>query len=139
MEKLTTKASEEQLLYAKLLSIGTWIGLAVLVITFFLYVSGVLEPVIPIDRLPSLWTMKATDYMHAENLPHGWGWVSLAGHGDFVNFIGVVMLSGLTVVCYLAILPIFIRKKDKAFIIMAVVEILILVLAASGILTAGGH
>ncbi len=139
MDNEKTRASEEQMLYANILSYGTWIGLATLVVTFVLYVARILEPVIPIDKLPDYWGMKAKDYMHELHLPQGWGWTSLAGHGDFVNFIGVVALAGLTVGCYLAILPIFIRKKDTAFVVMAIVEVLILVLAASGILTAGGH
>ena len=132
-------ASEEQLIYANILGIGTWIGLATLVATFALYVFNILEPVIPIDKLPSLWTMKVKDYMHANNLPHGWGWVHLINHGDFVNFIGIAMLSGLTIVCYIAIIPTLLKKKDTPFVVMAIIEVLILVLAASGILTAGGH
>ena len=139
MDSEKTKATEEQVLYADILSYGTWIGLCVLLLSFFLYVGKVLEPVIPIEKLPELWKMNAHDYMRAEHLPQGWGWVKLAGHGDFVNFIGIVMLSGLTVVCYLAMIPIFVKKKDTAYIIMAVVEVLILTLAVSGILTAGGH
>jgi hypothetical protein len=134
-----TRASEEQFAYATILSYGTYLGLAIMVITFFLYVGKVLEPVIPIEQLPDFWTMKVTDYMHEANLPHGWGWVNLVSHGDFINFIGIVMLAGLTIVAYLRIIPILIRKKDTTFVIIAFVEIAILVLAASGILTAGGH
>lgn len=136
---ITTKASEEQMTYAGILGIGMWTGLAVLVVTFFIYISGLLQPVIPIEELPNYWKMNVHDYMHHANLPTGWGWVALAGHGDFINFIGIVMLSGLTVVCYLSIIPIFLRKKDMPYAIMAIVEIAILALAASGILTAGGH
>ncbi len=139
MDNEKTKASEEQVLYANLLSYGTWIGLATLIVTFVLYVARILEPVVPIDRLPDDWGMKAKDYMHELHLPHGWGWAKLAGHGDFVNFIGIVALAGLTVVCYLTILPILIRKKDTPYVVMVIVEVLILALAASGILTAGGH
>lgn len=134
-----TRATEEQVAYADLLSYGAMTGLATLVITFVLYVGRVLEPVVPIEKLPEYWGMKAKDYMHQAHLPHGWGWVPLAGHGDFLNFVGIVMLSGLTIVCYLAILPILVRKKDTAYVIIAIVEVAILVLAASGILTAGGH
>lgn len=134
-----TRASEEQFAYANILSYGTYIGLATMVVTFFLYVGKVLEPVIPIEQLPHFWTMKVTDYMHAANLPHGWGWLNLVSHGDFANFIGIAFLAGLTIVAYLRILPILIRKKDTSFVVMVIVEIAILVLAASGILTAGGH
>jgi hypothetical protein len=139
MSNEKTRATEEQMAYAKILSTGAMVGLATLVVTFVLYVGKVLEPVVPIEKLPELWGMKAKDYLHTAHLPHGWGWVPLIGHGDFLCFIGIVILSGLTVVCYLAILPILIKKKDKAYAIMAVVEVLILVLAASGILKAGGH
>jgi uncharacterized membrane protein len=135
----STKATEEQVAYANILSYGSMVGLATLILTFALYVGKVLDPVVPIEKLPELWGMKAKDYLHTAHLPHGWGWVSLVNHGDFVNFVGIAILSGLSVVCYLAILPILIRKKDKAYAIMAVVEVLILVLAASGILKAGGH
>lgn len=134
-----TKATEEQLLYAKILSYGTWIGLATMVSTFFLYVSGILAPVVPIERLQECWGMKAKDFMHELNLPHGWKWLPLIGHGDYLNYIGVVFLAGLTVVAYAAILPILIRKKETPYVIIAIIEIVVLVLAASGILAVGGH
>lgn len=135
----TTAASEEQVTYANLLSYGTYVGLATMVVTFFLYVGKVLEPVIPIEQLPHFWSMKAHDYMNEAHLPQGWGWLNLVSHGDFANFIGIAFLAGLTIVAYLRIIPILLRKKDTPYVIMAVVEIAILVLAASGILTAGGH
>ncbi len=134
-----TQASEEQMAYAGILGVGMWTGLALLVVTFILYISGVLQPVIPIEELSRYWKMNAHEYMKAASLPTGWGWVPLAGHGDFINFIGIVMLAGLTVVCYSAIIPIFLKKKDLPYAAMAVAEIAILSLAASGILTAGGH
>ena len=134
-----TKASEEQMIYAKLLSYGTAIGLATLVTTFILYVANILEPVIPISELPKNWHLSVKEYMHSNNLPHGWGWVHFINRGDFVNFIGIAMLSGLTIVCYLAIIPSLLRKKDTAYAVIAIVEVAILVLAASGVLTAGGH
>lgn len=133
------KASEEQLAYANILNLGMWIGLAVLVVTFIIYISGVVQSFVPIDDLPKYWGMKAKDYIHTLNAPTGWGWVPKAGLGDYMNFIGIAMLAGLTILCYLVILPILIRKKDTAYIIIAIAEVLVLVLAASGILKTGGH
>jgi hypothetical protein len=134
-----TKASEEQIVYAKILSYGTLIGLPILAIIFFIYISGIAAPLIPINELPNYWAMNVSDYMRNANLPQGWGWISLIKHGDFMNFIGITMLSGLTILCYMAILPILIRKKDTPYIIIAILEIAVLVFAASGILTAVGH
>ncbi len=133
------KASEEQMAYAGVLNIGMWLGLAILVITFFIYLSGVLPSFVPIDDLPKYWTMRVHDYNVALNAPTGWGWAALVGKGDYLNFVGIAMLSGLTILCYLVILPILFRKKDTAYVVIAIVEVLVLSLAASGLLKVGGH
>ncbi len=133
------KASEEQMAYAGVLNIGMWLGLALLVITFFIYLSGMLPSFVPIDDLPKYWTMRVHDYNVALNAPTGWNWASMIGKGDYLNFVGIAMLSGLTILCYLVILPILIRKKDTAYVIIAVAEVLVLSLAASGLLKVGGH
>ena len=133
------KASEEQIAYANILNIGMWFGLAVLTFSFIVYMSGIFPPFIPIEELPKYWGMKAKDYIHALNAPTGWGWASMIGKGDYMNFVGIAMLAGLTILCYLSILPIFIRKKDTPYIIIAILEVAVLALAASGILRVGGH
>jgi hypothetical protein len=134
-----TKASEEQIAYAKVLNIGMWSGLALLIITFFVYISGVMPSYVPIDELPKYWTMRVHDYNVALNAPTGWGWASLVGKGDYLNFVGIAILSGLTILCYLVILPILARKKDRAYVAIAIAEVLVLSLAASGLLKVGGH
>jgi hypothetical protein len=134
-----TKASEEQMTYAGVLNVGMWFGLAVLVLTFFVYISGVLPTYVPIDELPKYWTMRVHDYNVALHAPTGWGWAPLVGKGDYLNFVGIAILSGLTILCYMVILPILARKKDKPYIVIAIVEILVLSLAASGLMKVGGH
>jgi hypothetical protein len=116
-----------------------WFGLALLIITFFVYLSGLLPSYVPIDDLPKYWTMRVHDFNIALNAPTGWGWTSLVGKGDYLNFVGIAILSGLTILCYLVILPILARKKDKAYVVIAIAEVLVLSLAASGLLKVGGH
>ena len=147
MSNEKTKASEEQITYANILNKGMWFGLALLIITFIIYISGVLPSHVPIEDLSKTppgskvpyWSMRAHDFNQALNIPTGWGWTALAGKGDYLNFIGIAILAGLTVLCYLAILPILIRKKETPYVIIAIVEIAVLALAASGILKTGGH
>ena len=133
------RASEEQLAYAKVLNRGMWFGLALLVITFFVYISGVLPTHVPINDLPKYWTMRVHDFNVALNAPTGWHWTALVGKGDYLNFVGIAILSGLTILCYLVILPILARKKDTAYVGIGLVEVLVLALAASGLLKVGGH
>ena len=134
-----TKASEEQMAYAGVLNIGMWFGLALLIVTFFVYISGALPSFVPINDLPKYWTMRVHDFNVALHAPTGWGWAPLIGNGDYLNFVGIAILSGLTILCYLVILPILIRKKDTPYVVIAMVEVLVLALAASGLLKVGGH
>lgn len=134
-----TKPSEEQIIYADLLGIGTLLAILMLVIGFIVYLSGLLPNVVDFERLQDYWRLRVSEYIHQTNSPTGWGWVGLLNHGDMLNYLGVSMLAGLTIVCYLRLLPVFIKKGDKAYTIIILIEIAVLLLAASGILTAGGH
>lgn len=128
---------EEQILYAKVLEIGMFIGLLTLLVTFALYVFGVMSPYVPVDKLSHYWNLPVNEYLHTLNIPHGWGWLGLLGHGDFINFIGIVILAGITIVCYLAIISTLLKNNDKVYAGIALAEALVLGLAASGILAVG--
>ncbi|MEW6007033.1 MAG: hypothetical protein AB1595_02615 [bacterium] len=125
---------EEQVLYAKILKLGTRIGLFILIISFILYIFGIIPPYIPISSLPKYWAMSTKDYLKATSIPQGWLWISLLSNGDFLNFIGIAFLSGITIICFLGIIPIFYKKKDKIYFFLSLLQAIILLLAASGIL-----
>ncbi len=133
------KATEEQLAYAKILDKGMKSGLLMIIITFTIYLTGILAPYVPVANLPQYWGMPVKQYLAVTGIHPGWSWLGLLGKGDFLNFIGVAFLAGVTILCYARIIPIFFNKKDKIYGIVAVVEVLVLVLAASGLLKAGGH
>ncbi len=133
------KATEEQLLYAKVLDIGMKIGLAGIIIAFGLYVLGIIEPRMPLGDVSQYWGMKSHDYLKAANIESGWSWVGMYRYGDFLNFFPIAFLAGVTVLCYLSIVPTLFKKKDTIYGILALVEVLILVSAASGLISAGGH
>ncbi|MEW6192978.1 MAG: DUF1634 domain-containing protein [Bacillota bacterium] len=131
------QAPPEQVVYGNLLLFGSLAGIAILVITFILYVSGALAPHVPLEQLPQLWGTKAHEYVEATKSPTGWGWIYYLGKGDYLNYIGVALLAGLTILGYLVLLPAYLKKKDMAYSILVLVEIIVLVLAASGIVAAG--
>lgn len=130
----------EQIAYANLLFYCSWTGIGILVLTFLLYMSGLLTPFIPASEMPLYWTMNVHDYLAATGAPHGWGWLGMLNHGDYINLIGIAFLALLTIVGYLfLLLPAYLRKKERAYTVIVVVEILVLTLAASGILAVGAH
>lgn len=133
------KATEEQLTYAKVLDAGMKIGLLGLIVLFIIYLVGIFEPYIPVKDLPKYWSLSVHEYIKETGIHQGWTWLKLLNKGDFLNFLGITFLAGVTIVCYIAVIPVFFRKKDKVYGFLAILEVLVLLLAASGILKTGGH
>jgi hypothetical protein len=138
-EKITVKASGEQMLYANILNKGMIVGILVLLVTYAIYVSGLLPTFIPVEDVPKYWSMSVAAFSHELGTPTGWGWLDSIGKGDYLNFVGIAILAAVTILCYAAIVPGLLRKKDTVLVVIVILEILVLSFAASGILKSGGH
>jgi hypothetical protein len=131
------EATPEQLLYAKILERGMYIGLLVLFVTFGLYAFGIVDPYIPLDKISNYWSMNVNDYLKHAEIKAGWAWLGMLKYGDFINFIGVAILAGVTIICYASIIPLLLKNNDKVYALIATLEVIILSAAASGILAVG--
>lgn len=133
------KPSKEQIIYANLLLIGMLAGIIVLMITYAVYLTGLLESHVNMQVISANWGKGIHEYLEITHSPHGWGWFGLLGKGDFLNYIGFALLGLMTIICYIVLVRGYSRRKDWAFATIAVLEIVVLSLAASGILGSGGH
>ncbi|MGD9301395.1 MAG: hypothetical protein PVI13_07460 [Desulfobacterales bacterium] len=131
--------SPEQIIYANLLVIGVWTGIFILVVTYVIYVTGLLPAHVDMSLIPKLWGMGVSEYLEMTHSPHGWGWAALLSQGDFLNYLGFAFLALMTIICYLVLVRGYSRQKDWIYAAIAILEIVILSLAASGILGTGGH
>ncbi len=137
--KTEIKASPAQLHYADTLFYGALLGFVMMLITYALYVFGILEPQISLQELPRLWSQNAATYRAAGNIPQGWGWLALVHKGDMCNFVGMAILASLTIFCFVQLAWNLGKAKQWMMMSIAIVEVLVLSLAASGILVAGAH
>ncbi|ROR02944.1 hypothetical protein [Desulfosoma caldarium] len=135
----SAKASPEQLLYADLLFYGCWASILIMMVTYVIYVAGLMGPHIPLNQLPHLWHLPVGEFMEKSGAPHGWGWVPLLGKGDYLNFLGIALLGAMTIIGFITLIPAYVRQKDTAFLVIVFVEVAALLLAASGIFGAGAH
>ncbi|MEF3697070.1 DUF1634 domain-containing protein [Desulfolutivibrio sp.] len=133
------KTPKEQVLYANMLFYGCWSGLAIMIVTYLIYAFGILEPHVPMEVVTSAWFKPVQEYLTVGQVPVGWGWATLLNKGDFLNFLGIVLLAGMTLVCYIPLIVAYLKKKDTLFAMIAVLEILVLAFAASGIVGGGAH
>jgi len=136
---MSPHVSKEQILYANVLNKGMLIGLVSLVIIFIIYCTGILEPMIPLEKVQEYWVMPVHDYLAKSGIEQGWAWFGNLKYGDMLNFLPIAFLSLLSIICYIAIIPGLLRKQDNTFVIIAVLEIIVLGIAASGILGVSGH
>ncbi|MEW6671103.1 MAG: DUF1634 domain-containing protein [Thermodesulfobacteriota bacterium] len=133
------KPMSEQITYANLLFIGAWAGILLMLITYFIYITGIISPHVDIAVIIQNWDKGVDEYLKITNSPHGWGWLSLLNTGDFLNFVGLVLIAVLTIICYLFLVAGYQKRKDWIYFFICVFEIAVLVLAASGVLGTGGH
>lgn len=138
---LTDRAPEltEARRYAALLEWGTRTGLLLLLLSFAAYVLGWIAPLVPLQQLPLLWGLSATEFHQATAAASSSDdALRLIRHGDTLNMVGIGVLALCSLPPLLALIPLFARQRNGVvFAIICLLETLVLGLAASGILGVG--
>jgi hypothetical protein len=122
----------EQLRYARVLGWGTRFGLVVLVASFAAYVLGLLEAHVPVQRLPEVWQHPVALYLDKTGMPTGWDWVGMIHRGDIAGLVGITILAGCSLPALLSLVPLFARRGERGLALLALAEVAVIVLAASG-------
>jgi hypothetical protein len=131
------KLPQEQHLYARLVARLVAVGLALLVIAYGLYISGMLPAKVPVAEIPEYWHLDAQDYSAATDTPRGWTWPGNLHRGDSFAFGALAFMAGVSIMCLVAVLPYFLRRRDFAYASVVLAEVAVLVIAAGGFLGGG--
>ncbi len=129
----------EQITYANLLFFGAWTGIAVMVVTYILYAFSIVSPHSDIMVIVQNWGLSVDELIKLTHSPRGWGWINFLDKGDFLNYLGLTFLAVLTIFCYMFLIVGYRKRKDWTYFIISLLEVVVLVVAASGILGTGGH
>ena len=124
----------EVIVYREVLKWSGYLGLVFVLVTFSLYASGLVDPYIPLSKLHNFWVLNVREYVEAADIETGWGWVGMLQYADFFNFLAIAFLSSVTVICYIAIIPILLRNGKDIYAVLAILEVIVLTVAASGVL-----
>ena len=127
-------ASDEQLRYANVLSHGIRIGFVLMIITFVIYIFNIIPPEVPMSELVHQLQKPADEYIADAGLPRRWGWVDLLPASDYLNYLGIILLSGLTLFALLTLLPSYIKAKNFTYVVIIGLELFVILMAPSGIL-----
>jgi hypothetical protein len=140
MELKRAADHEAAQLYARCIGIGSALSFALIAAELAAYVSGLVSPYVPLQRLPALWGLPMKEFLSAARVPSGWGWLALIGQGDYLNFIGIALLAAVAGVAYFCAILRYAARRDGIYALLAAAQLLVLVVAASGLLNsiAGG-
>jgi hypothetical protein len=116
--------------YARWLGWGTRGALAVLIASFFAYAFAVIDPHVPPQELTTLWAFPVDHFIAQSGSPTGWGWLQLLHRSDYLIYLGVAMLGLVSVVCYLRVVPILLKRGERWRALIAVLQIVVLLGAA---------
>lgn len=131
-----TPISSEQLVYARWLKWGTRVALAALVSLYAVYALRIVEPFVPLEELPRLWSLHADAYLAATGSPSSWHWLPLIGKADYLNLAAIALLCFVTVLCYLRLAALYVERGERLLALIASLQVLVLVAAATGWLAA---
>lgn len=129
-----------QQLYARWMDAGAKAGFALALVSMLLYATGALAPFVPLEKLAMLWGLPVGRFLELTGAPTGWAWIGMLGYGDYLNLLGIAVFASLSLACYLRILPALLANGDRLYAAIALAQIVVLMVAASGLLNsfAGG-
>jgi uncharacterized membrane protein len=133
-------ADRVQTAYANALDIVSHSVIVVMVLGYLLYLTELPPLSVPIETIAGNWHLSSARMQAKLHLPCGWScFSSSAGlmHGDVVSYMSIIFLSMATVLCLATAIMAFFREKNHLYSSIATVQIVVLLIAASGILSAG--
>ena len=123
--------------YAQTLDFTGKIALLFLSLSFIIYAFGLFEAHIPLDKLLSIWSLNAKEFMNHSNYQGGWAWLKLLHKSDYLNYLPIALLASASLISNIRLLPQLFKEKDNKLAIICLIQIFIIALSASGIIRSG--
>lgn len=116
---------------------GVRVGIIGMIVTFALYLTGLVQPFIAPSRLTGLIGGGVTAYVRDNQVPTGWDWLSLIERSDMLSLASLVFMVGVIAAAYVALVPVLIRQGNRIYLGIVIAQLGVFFLAAFG--GFGGH
>lgn len=133
-------ADRVHILYAKTLDLVSHTVIVAMAVGYALYLTGLLPLSIPIDAIAENWHLSAADMLATLHHPSGWNFLTAPGgvlHGDIVSYMSIILLALATLFCLTVAIAIYLSEKKLLLFTIVLIQLLVLVVAASGIMATG--
>jgi len=136
---MDTPVSPTQSRYARMLAWVAAAGQVALFAGYIVYLSGVLPPALPPERIAQEWHLSAAEFTRKLELQTGWSWIRRIGTGDAVSYATVIFLALSTNICLPVAAVRYIREGDGKYGAIVILQTIVLLIAASGLVAAGSR
>ncbi len=130
------KLDEVTARYARVLQRLVVSGTVVLFATFVLYVTGAIPSAPSAQEVTRLWHLDAKSYAEQTGRPVGWGRLEMFSTGEGLAFASLLFFALCSIVCLIAVAPLYARKRDYRYLTLVVVQTVVLAAGAAGVLVA---
>ncbi|MDT9546602.1 MAG: hypothetical protein HQ516_02770 [Chlorobium sp.] len=128
---------KEQLAYAGVLDKLSHFAMLFLAGSYAAYIFELLPQKVSIAEIAANWHLRAPLMQEKLDAPLGWSFMSgmeSFWRGDALSYLAIIIICMIPVICLLVTAPVFFREKRLVFGIIALLQVLILLVAATGIL-----
>ena len=119
---------------ANLFRIVAIVGLAAIAVGFVLYTSGAIPSLVSPRGAAQLWHLSSEEL--ADYHESSWRWDKKIGSGESLSLATIVLIPAAIIVCMAIMAGLFLKEKERVYSIILTLQVLVLLLAASGILAA---
>ncbi len=125
--------------YADGMEVGVWACLAGLSVAYALYLFGFLPPHATVEQVMASWHLPAGQFREACAMYAGWSWLMAFREGDYLSLLLIAFLASISIGCSIRLIPFLVKERDLPLLFIALVQLAVMVLAASGWVSGGGH
>ncbi len=134
---LESASREIETRYATILERLSNTGLILVVLGYVVYVFHLLPLSVSVQDIADNWGLSAKE-LAAKNLAYkGWDWITYLPGADALSLSSIALLTLTPCFCLMAAALLYIKHKDKAYIIITLLQLFVLAVAVSGFFVSG--
>ncbi|MFP4374386.1 MAG: hypothetical protein ACLFPO_08645 [Spirochaetaceae bacterium] len=134
MLRNNTDSREPEPFYARILRRVVNFGTIFMLVSFVIYAFDILPSVTAADRVPTAWHLPADEGAPLIGRPPLWHWLSHPDRPDLLTLGSLTVLAATTPIAFIALSVRFLRRRDFAYALMVLMQLGVLLLAASGMI-----
>ncbi|MEC9486821.1 MAG: DUF1634 domain-containing protein [Prosthecochloris sp.] len=121
--------------YAGMLERVSMAGIAASIVAYLLYVLHIVPSSVPVHEIAANWHLGAGELAERGLVVEGWSWIAGLPASDTLSLASIGLLTMTPVACLATASVSFLLRKDYAYALIAFLQIVVLLVAVSGVFT----